>query len=273
MAKDLIIVYETGDVNKLAVENLSSKFEVFIQSGDIVKGGKQDRVLAIDIILPVKSGKVFIAAFCVESGRWTKRKNEDVSKFGSSDERIVTRELKIAANLSLSQGEVWDKVGEAQKKLSANVGEKVNAAASATSLQLSLENGKVAANADEYVKKLAAIVNGKSDVIGYAFVINGEINSAEIYASNHLFKKLWPKLLKATAVEAVAELDPKKKPKEVKADAVQGFLDEAELGEAKQENVNSRNKRVVRAQKNVALIESHDDKEKVVLHKSIVKTQ
>ena len=35
-------VYETEDVNELMVENISPKYDVFIQSGDIVKGGKQD---------------------------------------------------------------------------------------------------------------------------------------------------------------------------------------------------------------------------------------
>src|SRR5688572_16427289 len=43
-------VYETSDVNELSVENTSAQYDVFIQSGDIVKGGKQDRVLAISII-------------------------------------------------------------------------------------------------------------------------------------------------------------------------------------------------------------------------------
>ena len=54
MEKDLFVVYETSDVNELMVENKSSQYEVFIQSGDIVKGGKQDRVLAITIIIPAK---------------------------------------------------------------------------------------------------------------------------------------------------------------------------------------------------------------------------
>ncbi|MEO5857401.1 MAG: DUF6569 family protein [Pyrinomonadaceae bacterium] len=60
-------VYETEDVNELMVENISPKYDVFIQSGDIVKGGKQDRVLAISVIIPRNSGKVSIEAFCVES--------------------------------------------------------------------------------------------------------------------------------------------------------------------------------------------------------------
>src|ERR1044072_1646908 len=134
MAKDLIIVYETGDVNQLEVENVSPTFEVFIQSGDIVKGGKQDRVLAVDIILPLKSGRIKISAYCVERGRWTQRKGEDKEKFSSSNERVVTRDLKLAANLSRSQGEVWKEVSKAQDKLSANVGAKVNSPTSQSSL-------------------------------------------------------------------------------------------------------------------------------------------
>lgn len=40
MDKDIFTVYETSDVNELAVENKSSQYEVFIQSGDIVKIGR-----------------------------------------------------------------------------------------------------------------------------------------------------------------------------------------------------------------------------------------
>ena len=52
-----VIVYETRDVNELAIENVSNG-DVFIESGDIVKGGAQDRTLKDDLILPFKSGKV-----------------------------------------------------------------------------------------------------------------------------------------------------------------------------------------------------------------------
>ena len=94
LERKIFRVYETSDVNELMVENISTEFDVFIQSGDIVKGGKQDRVLAISIIIPARSGRVSIEAFCVESGRWQKRKNEDASQFSSSSERIVSKELK-----------------------------------------------------------------------------------------------------------------------------------------------------------------------------------
>lgn len=59
-------VYETGDVNELEVQNRSKDRALFIQAGDIVKGGRQDRVLSVDLILPPGSGKTPITAFCVE---------------------------------------------------------------------------------------------------------------------------------------------------------------------------------------------------------------
>ena len=161
-------VYETSEVNELSVENVSKTHDVFIQSGDIVKGGKQDRVLAISIIVPARSGRVSIEAFCVESGRWEKREGENAQQFSSSEERIVSKDLKVAANAARSQQEVWNKVAEAQKKLSDNVGADVTRNASGTSLQLALENRKVATTTDEYMKKLSSLIAGKSDVIGYA---------------------------------------------------------------------------------------------------------
>jgi hypothetical protein len=269
MEQGVFTVYETSDVNELMVENKSSQYEVFIQSGDIVKGGKQDRVLAITIIIPAKSGKISIEAFCVESGRWQSRGKEDVGKFSSSNERIVSKDLKIAANQTRSQGEVWKKVAEAQDKLSQNVGGRVNDEKSATSLQLTLENKKVAATADEFVNKLSGIVDGKDDVIGYAFVVNG--NSADIYASNFLFKKLWLKLLKATAIEAVAEMQTGKPTKLVKIDEIKQFMSESDDGEKQERAVNNRNKAVTRTTKENVVFESRDEKNGVVLHKSYVK--
>ena len=80
LAKGAVKVHETGSVNALTVEN-TGKDEVFVQAGDIVKGGQQDRVLSVDLLLPPRSGEVSIAAFCVEPGRWTARGNEDVRQF------------------------------------------------------------------------------------------------------------------------------------------------------------------------------------------------
>ena len=272
MERNLFRVYETSEVNELEVENLSKEFDVFIQSGDIVKGGKQDRILAVSIIIPARSGRVKIEAFCVESGRWTKRGNEDSKQFTSSNDRIVTKELKIAANASRSQSEVWSKVSEAQASLARNVGGSVASGDSASSLQLSLENKKVVANVDEYLRKLSSIVDGKSDVIGYAFAVNGQINSADIYVSNALFKKLWLKMLKASATEAVAASRGVRLADPVKSDAIKGFLNDADRAKPTDDRTPSAGARLVtREDKDNVMFEARDEKTKVVVHKSYVK--
>src|SRR6185312_371473 len=112
---------ETREVNELSIENISGD-EVYVQSGDIVKGGQQDRMMAVDLILPPRSGKIPISAFCVENGRWSRRGNEEVTTFTSSGNAVASREVKLAAKARGSQGEVWKEVAAAQDKLSRNVG-------------------------------------------------------------------------------------------------------------------------------------------------------
>ncbi len=207
MARKLVIVHETEDVNELAIENVSQREEVYVQAGDIVKGGKQDRVLAVDLIVPARSGRMPIDSFCVEQGRWTARGSESSTRFESSPGSVSSKELKIAAKLRKSQGEVWARVEESQDKLSAATNSNTASSVSRSSLPLTLENSRVRADSGEYIKALSGIVKGKPDVIGFLFAINGEINSADTYGSSALFLKLWPKLLKASAIEAVAESD------------------------------------------------------------------
>src|SRR5947208_8109455 len=168
-----VIVRETREVNELSIENVSSE-EVYVQSGDIVKGGQQDRMLAVDLILPPRSGKIPISAFCVENGRWSQRGTEQVTVFGSSGNAVAGRDVKLAAKSAGSQSEVWRQVAVAQDKLSAKTGTRVNGAASPTSYQLALENKEVQTSSDNYFNALSGIVDVKSDVIGYVFAINGK---------------------------------------------------------------------------------------------------
>ena len=206
LAQKKVRVYETKDVNELAIRNFSNQ-DVYVQAGDIVRGGDQDRMISIDFIVPPRSGRMPIAAFCVESGRWSRRGDEQSAWFSSSDNAAATRELKLAAKSANSQEAVWENVSVAQQKLSRNVGSVVNAPVSATSYALSVEDVKVRQTTAPYIDALSGILRNKSDVIGYAFAINGQVNSADVYASHALFAKLWPKLLKATATEALAELN------------------------------------------------------------------
>lgn len=236
MERRVVRVHETGDVNELSIENVSRSDEVFVQAGDIVKGGQQDRMLAVDLIVPARSGRIPIDSFCVESDRWTARGVESRVEFNSSAEYAPSKDLKMAAKHSKSQGEVWNKVAESQDKLSAATNTNTASSVSLSSLPLTMENPQVRSDSAEYAKFLSDIVDHKSDVIGIVMVINGKINSADIYGSSALFVKLWPKLLKAAAIEAVAESSEKDPSKStLTTDDVVAFLDTAERSSVTEE--------------------------------------
>ena len=88
LQRKTIVVRETGQVNELSIENTGDQ-DIFIQAGDIVKGGQQDRVLSVSRILPSHSGAIPISSFCVEAGRWSARGGEDVRTFAELERSIA----------------------------------------------------------------------------------------------------------------------------------------------------------------------------------------
>ena len=295
MQKDVVRVHETGSVNELQVENLGDDL-VFIQSGDIVKGGKQDRVLSVDLLLPPRSGRVAIASFCVEQSRWTGRGKEDVTKFSSSGTMLPSRDMKIAARAPLmtkpeppavetggrrvpqqagsvgnSQDKVWRGVSETQEKLNRNVGAPVAAPQSASSLQLAMENEKLKQATDAYTTALASAIDKEPGAIGFVFAINGQVNSADVYGSPELFRKMWPKLLRAAAVDAFAEQQQGRRYELVETDEVQAFLAEGNKGKGTDTEVNRRIRVTTRRGETVLCIETRDqDHQGAVVHRSYI---
>jgi hypothetical protein len=257
LAQKQVRVYETKDVNELAIRNLSNK-DIYVQAGDIVRGGDQDRMISVDFIVPPRSGRMPIAAFCVESGRWNKRGNEENASFSSSENSIATKELKLAAKRERSQQAVWDNVKLAQDKLAVNVDAAAPVIMNTSSFELTVENAKVKETTEAYIKALSGIMQNKSDVIGYVFAINGHVNSADVYASRALFMKLWPKLLKASAVEAIAELNKDVESKAVASETVHTFLAESEKARAEARQVTRRVKVVTREDDKNIFFETQD---------------
>ncbi len=208
LAKKKVVIEETGIVQVLRVKNAGDKV-VFIQSGDIVKGGRQDRALQHDMILSSKSDFKTIDSFCVEQGRWHQRGAELESSFSTSNFSLSSTRLRFAARRG-SQDEIWTEVGKLQRRTAQNAGiavSEIQDQFSASSLQLTLESEKLQECTEKYISDLNQVIYEKPDVIGCAFAINGKLNSIDIYASSALFRKMSAKLLQAAAVEAFTEQD------------------------------------------------------------------
>jgi len=249
MERNVIRVSETGDVNSLQVENLGDR-DIFIQAGDIVKGGRQDRVLSVDMVLSARSGRIPIATFCVEHGRWSGRGNEKADAFASSNNALPAK-LRAATipkqnagpgaprGVAEPQQQVWAGVQDMQGKLAAKIGKPVAASPSPTSMQLTLESDSLKSTLAAYEKAFADFLARTPDAIGYVAVVNGKVSSADAYNSPALFQRMWPKLLNAAAVDAISEKSEKPVPP-VSPDIVTAFLDRLTATPASSQQISPR---------------------------------
>jgi hypothetical protein len=217
----------------------------------------------VSLLLAPKSGAIPIASFCVEEGRWTARGREDAKQFSSASAAVPSREMKlamkapmpaatpadrptnvdqtsarIANETSTRQQQVWESVRKTQAKLTGNIGASIRSAQSASSLQLALDNEKLMDAQKLYVNALKAAGERGDDIVGFIFAVNGELNSADVYPSNGLFRKMWAKLLAASVIEAIGHKDePAVAPPAF--EAATAFLAAAEAGKASEKPLNA----------------------------------
>jgi hypothetical protein len=276
-----VVVHETKEVNALAIENVSSDVDVFVQGGDVVKGGQQDRVFTTDLVLPPKSGRTPIATFCVEQGRWTRRGSESVVSFDASSEMVAHKDLKRAVKAGKDQNAVWTEVAKANTKAAGLASGRGSGGGTAggviagmiggpaasgppppplasTSYQLNMESKLVADKTAVYTKPLQPLPTLHADAVGFVYAINGKFAGGEVYAATSLFRAMWPKALKAAAIEASTEspVVAAKTPVFTVNDAKQAIA--APKLEARTESPNKRTRTAKGASSNVLLFESSD---------------
>jgi hypothetical protein len=202
-----------ASVNELALVNRSGK-KLLLLAGEVVVGGKQDRIVQDDLIIPPVSVPVSLNVFCVEHGRWSHRASHDASAtqggggrgsapvVQSAPDQFVSLgaishpKLRAAAQDKKQQSEVWKEVGENNAKL--------GTANSTDTYQEVYANRKVAAQLEDYVRVLEREVL-QPGVVGVVVARNGRLVWADVFASPTLFARYWPKLLKSYAVDAVGD--------------------------------------------------------------------
>lgn len=214
LASGTVAVHEKGalagqdqaDVNTLEIENRSDKW-LFLQAGDVVKGGKQDRTIMTDLTLAPRGKPQPIEAFCVERGRWTA--SRDGLAFNKSTGMVAGTALKRTIQGEKSQPRVWQEVakleGRAVKAARAR-GESIapEATLSSTGTYNAIaENKTLSSSRGPYVASLLPHIQKRKNVVGLAVAINGRVTSADLYASPALFQRLSKKLLDSYALEAL----------------------------------------------------------------------
>ena len=212
-----------AEVNRLVLIN-NSKRPLLLLAGEIVTGGKQDRVIGKDRIVPAESDPVDLSVFCVEPGRWVASSDHfgsSEANYGGASGKVNAMPTTMMAQPSVrakamgdkDQNQVWAEV----RKQQASVAVEVEAAspAIAQEIQSTSSYARVMENKDvkEKVEAIAAPIEHNYEslikqlrdrkAVGVVVAVNGHIIWADVFASTELLERYWPKLVRSYASEAV----------------------------------------------------------------------
>jgi hypothetical protein len=262
-----VVLRETGEgnVGTLVVENRSDRW-LFLHAADIVTGGKQDRTIASDVVVPPGSPPVDIDAFCVERGRWS---GAAEAAFDQNAAMASGAALKLRIQRDQDQSAVWAEVARQSEDVALMSGVASLAALSYTgTYNAVVENAAVRSRQSAYVEALRPRIEGVSDAVGVIAAINGELIAADVYGSSELFRSLATKLLDSLAREAV--LAPDEKKKAPSPDAAGRFLAESAGPPDGEEELSGSMLRKTRESASTVVFEYYD-RDAGLLHRSVVR--
>ena len=205
---------DSAEVNRLALTNKSGKALVLI-AGEMILGGRQDRIVGHDCIIESSNTPVPFDVFCVEHGRWsggvafgesagvasgTGRDSGSGSAANTGASPMMTAPMALPnirekAQAKKSQDEVWTAVAETVT---------VNATSTPTgTLKSVYQDKRVNTKLDGYQRAFKDKLSA-ANIVGVVAAIDGKIVSADVFASHSLFQAYWPKMLNSYAVQAVS---------------------------------------------------------------------
>ena len=214
-------------VNSLVLVN-NSKRPLLLLAGEIVTGGKQDRVIGKDRLIPAESDPIDLGVFCVEPGRWVGAKSE----FSTMNFSMAAPGVRSKAMAEKDQGQVWSAVRAAQGSIAASapapVGRELQATTSYAQVienkEVQRQLNAVAAPIESSYRSVIKQLRDRN-AVGVVVAVNGEIIWADLFASTDLLQRYWPKLVRSYAAEAIVA-----KAKSTQADekAAEAFLEHME---------------------------------------------
>jgi hypothetical protein len=193
-----------AEVNRLVLVNDSNR-PLILLAGEIVTGGKQDRVVAKDRIVAPHSDPIDLSVFCVEPGRWTPR-----GGFVSQSAPLAQPSVRRQVMVERDQQSVWASVGKALGgAVAAAPPPAAPALRSSSSYATTMENDAVqeklrrfTAPIERDYSKIESQLRAQK-AVGVVAAVNGEIVWADIFAGPELFNLYWPKLVQSYAAEAL----------------------------------------------------------------------
>ncbi|MEW6130623.1 MAG: DUF6569 family protein [Acidobacteriota bacterium] len=208
---------DNAEVNRVMVTNNSGKTLVLI-AGEIILGGKQDRIVGHDCIVASTNAPVPVDVYCVEHGRWQSHggANAGAMSFGTASNYMAAPKVRSKAQAEKNQSAVWEEVADKVTKNRVNT--------STGTLNSVYSDKAVSTKLAGYEKAIKANLQAKN-IVGAVVAINGKVMTADVFASPGLFLAYKDKLLRSYALEAVSAGKAENKP--VSSSDAEAFLSQS----------------------------------------------
>jgi hypothetical protein len=214
---------DRSTVGALQIENQGDR-PLYLQEGERLLGGKQDRVIASSLVIPPHSGRTTVPAYCVEQSRWVE--GERGKEFGFAvNAALAPKGVRGAAKVEGKQDGVWACVGA--HKVSAQACPSLQVSNTNSSVNETLDAEAVRSVSDDYAAALASALDGPAGggAVGLAIAVNGQIEEVNVYPNAALLRKLGPRLIRSYALQATLLADKAGAAAPLTADDVARFLD------------------------------------------------
>lgn len=236
---------ENAQVNELLIEN-TSDLPLFLQEGDRLYGGRQDRIVYASLVVPPKSGQLRVPAFCVEPGRWSPGSSGD--RFVATTNRaLAPLTVRNAAKLAKNQQQVWKEVAEVRARFHEFVQSEASLAEAgrlerSSSLNEVLEAPAVVKLSKNYGASLESVVMDKPDAVGVAIAINGRFVEVNIYPNHQLLRRMYPRLIQSYVLDALAQKDRPPASDKPTPEDLRRFLNAGKASKVRNEQLNAQNR-------------------------------
>jgi hypothetical protein len=222
-------------VRELLIDNQSDR-PLYLQEGERIQGGKQDRTIAASLVVAAHSGRQPLPTFCIEQSRWTEGKGGRQFAFSSSA-ALAPKGVRGAAKFEKEQGKVWNTV-QVQKASAQTALMTANTNSSANEM---LDAPQAQAVAKEYAEALAEALDKHPDAVGVALAVNGQFEEADVYPNHALLRKLFPRLVQSYAVQAALLKDLAKEAPRLSAPEVAAHLQNGPAKSRREERLGPQN--------------------------------
>ncbi|HBI42897.1 MAG TPA: hypothetical protein DDY78_08580 [Planctomycetales bacterium] len=242
LTKGLVKVSENEQeqVGELRIDNQSDR-PLYLQEGERLQGGKQDRTIIASMVVPPRSGWTPLRSFCVEHNRWTAGVRGQGFGF-VANAALAPKSVRGEAKIDGSQEGVWRCVA-VQK---ANAYTFCGSSNKNSSLNEMLDSPAVQTISEEYADALAGLVDQDPDAVGVVLAVNGQLEEADVYPNHQVLQKLYPRLIRSYAVQAEMLKNIAKETKVVSTSDVGRLLEDGAEQSKREDKVNAHNTLTIR---------------------------